>query len=281
MIKKASSGVKRFYHGRPPIRTHGRRNTGGITTVGASNFSISPRSCMSFLPHWLVLFLSAPWASSYCRDVPQGHHYFEGHAVVPEFVNATARRVTVTFGDDAAAYACNCSAEPFPSCMYSWNKLWGSSRCGFAHAHHQDSDRFVWRRQMADDGATPGDAIELAAYSYDGGVNPNSPPNPNLLQPFSTTLQPGIAYALLLDVSDPASSIFEVSAPAPASVQESKTVEHANACARAAEGYRLSLYFGGQCRAPSTVSVCYTEEDPAAKRGNASATMPRDRQVLR
>ena len=60
---------------------------------------------MSFLPHWLVLFLSAPWASSYCRDVPQGHHYFEGHAVVPEFVNATARRVTVTFGDDAAAYA--------------------------------------------------------------------------------------------------------------------------------------------------------------------------------
>ena len=232
---------------------------------------------MSFLP--LAGVISFGSLGLFVPRRAARHRYFEGHAVVPEFVNATARRVTVTFGDDAA-YTPELLGRAVPQLHVQLEQALGF----LALRPRTRTTRrrpLVWRRQMADDGATPGDAIELAAYSYDGGVNPNSPPNPNLLQPFSTTLQPGIAYALLLDVSDPASSIFEVSAPAPASVQESKTVEHANACARAAEGYRLSLYFGGQCRAPSTVSVCYTEEDPAAKRGNASATMPRDRQVLR
>ena len=133
--------------------------------------------------------------------------------------------MTVTFGADAAAYRCNCSAEPHPSCMSAWNKLWGSSRCGFAHLHHEDSDRFVWRRQMLPDGVTPGDAIELAADSYDACVNPYSP---NLLQPFSTVLAPGVGYGLALDLSDAAATVFALVAPPPdgsgGGITEKKTV---------------------------------------------------------
>ena len=221
-----------------------------------------------------AFFVSAATSdASYCREVLRGRHYYESHDVFPEFVNATVRRVTVIFDDDTAAYECDCSAEPYPGCMSSWNKLWGSGRCGFAHPHHQDSDRFVWRRQMQADGVTPGNVIELAAYSYDSGVKPYSPPNPNLLQPFTATLTPGVPYDLVLDVSDPAASVFSLS-DTYETFTETKTVAHDNACAKAAEGYRLSLYFGGQCRAPSTVTVCYVHEDPPEERYPGYASSP-------
>ena len=200
-------------------------------------------------------------SSTYCRNVLPGHHYYDGHEVTPEFVNASRRVVTVTFLEDAVAYECNCTAEPYPGCMYSWNKLWGSSRCGFAHPHHQDSDRFVWRRQMQPDG-TLGQVVELAAYSYDSGDAPYDPPNPNLLQPFNFSLPPGVSFGLELDVGDPAASHFILSDATTGAAIETKTVLHDNACLNAAEGYRLSLYFGGQCRAPTNVSVCYSAEDP-------------------
>jgi len=205
----------------------------------------------------LMMSIIVVVVNSYCRDVLKGDHYYEGRSIVPEFVDATARSVIVTFQGNAAEYNCSCTAEPYPECMYAWSKLWGSSRCGYVHSHHQDSDRFVWRRQMLSDG-TPGSAIELAAYSYDNGVNPYNPPNPNLLQPFSTILQPGVPYDLHLDLSDPANSIFKLTAPT--QQPETRTVKHTNACSRAAQGYKLSLYFGGQCAAPSDVTVCYTNE---------------------
>ena len=31
-------------------------------------------------------------------------------------------------------------------CETSWNKLFGTTRCGYLNSNHQDSDRFVWRR---------------------------------------------------------------------------------------------------------------------------------------
>jgi hypothetical protein len=72
--------------------------------------------------------------------------------------------MSVRFDRNTVNYKCGCSSEPFPSCMASWNKLWGSSRCGYTHPHHQDSDRFVWRRHNA-----TSDLVEIAAYSYDSG----------------------------------------------------------------------------------------------------------------
>lgn len=94
-----------------------------------------------------------------CRTVEPGDHY--AAPVLPVgFVDAQVRTVQIRFEASAAVYACNCTAEPYPGCMSSWNKLWGSSRCGFSHPHHEDSDRFVWRRR------TPNASdIAIAAYS--------------------------------------------------------------------------------------------------------------------
>ena len=194
---------------------------------------------------------------SYCRDVKKGNHYYDGHSFVPKFVNAEMRQITVTFENDTTKYVCDCKEEPYPGCMYSWSKLWGSSRCGYTHSHHKDSDRFVWRRQILPDGITPGSGIEIAAYSYDDGVKPYDPPNANLLQSFSTILQPNVAYTLKLDLSDPSNTIYELNS---SNIRERKVVKHANNCSSARKGYELSLYFGGQCTAPSTVTVCYTNE---------------------
>ena len=94
-------------------------------------------------------------------------------------------------------------------------------------------------------------------FSYDNGVKPYDPPNANLLQPFSTILHPNVAYTLKLDLSDPSNTIYELNS---SNIHERKVVKHANNCSSAQEGYELYLYFGGQCTAPSTVTVCYTNE---------------------
>ena len=66
-------------------------------------------------------------------------------------------------------------------CQSSWNKLWGQARCGYTNYHHNDSDRFVWRRdwsciQLNANGTDVigevphcqyRDQIEIAAYAYD------------------------------------------------------------------------------------------------------------------
>lgn len=57
--------------------------------------------------------------------------------------------VTVSLSSSTATYDCSntTSYECLdPAWIYDYNKLWGKSRCGYAHGHHVDSDRFVWRR---------------------------------------------------------------------------------------------------------------------------------------
>jgi hypothetical protein len=56
--------------------------------------------------------------------------------------------VSVTFDPNTVDYACNCTATPYPQCMYSWNKLWGSSRCGFANHHHEVAMGMVWNGRV-------------------------------------------------------------------------------------------------------------------------------------
>ncbi len=121
----------------------------------------------------------------------------------------------------------------------------------------QDSDRFVWRRAMPQ--GVPGDTIELAAYSYDMGVLPYNPPNANLLQEFKTVVYPSTAYTIGLDIT-PEATMYSLTETTSGALLETKTVAHDHKCARADEGYRLSMYFGGQCPAPSTVTVCYENE---------------------
>ena len=186
-----------------------------------------------------------------CRTVKTGAHESTPYTL-PGFVDAAERSIDVRFLPNAADYACGCAVEPVDSCnTSSWNKLWGSSRCGYTHSHHQDSDRFVWRR------AVVAGQIEIATYSYDGGKKPYSPPDPHLLQPFSTLLATNVSYQLRMHVGAVNTSFVLGRAGA---TLETKVNQHANACAKATMGYKLGFFFGGQCSAPQPVTACYSEQ---------------------
>eukprot|EP00040_Diaphanoeca_grandis_P044840 m.13786 g.13786 ORF g.13786 m.13786 type:complete len:221 (-) comp9859_c0_seq1:292-954(-) len=190
-----------------------------------------------------------------CRTVERGQHY--AFPPLPfGFVDSVTRTVQIRFEPSAAAYSCNCSAEPYPGCMSSWNKLWGSSRCGKTNPHHKDSDRFVWRRRTLNS-----TDLSIAAYSYDLGVKPYSPYNPNLLQPFNTTIEVNVVYTLRM-VRAIDNTRFDLLAGVGADnhVLESKTVMHKNQCSNFVDGYKLEFYYGGQCTAPSTVACCYNND---------------------
>ena len=185
-------------------------------------------------------------AAFLCETIAAGNHY-PGQLDLPTALGPETRATREQF----VRFDAN-AAVPYPvdfGCATSWSKLWGASRCGLMHPHHEDSDRFVWRR--ASDVA-----LEIAAYAYDDGVRPYSPDNPNLLQPFATRLAVGAVYRLGLEVA-PASTLYTLRDVNGTTI-ENKTVYHANACVDAATGYKLGLYFGGSCAAPYAVTVCYS-----------------------
>ena len=185
-------------------------------------------------------------------------------------MSAATRSTLVRFDANTANYSCSCAPEPYPGCMSSWNKLWGASRCGRLHPHHEDSDRFVWRRENA----TSEGELSIAAYAYDLSVKPYSPPNANLLQIFSTTLRPGVVYNLSMARSV-GSTRYDLYSSAGA-LLESKTVLLKNHCADFADGYKLGLYYGGQCTAPQRVSACYANDSAAAAMGSAAGRAKSD-----
>lgn len=164
--------------------------------------------------------------------------------------------VRVTLPVEAANYDCtntttySCEDSAY---MYDWNKLWGKARCGYAHDHHQDSDRFVFRKCKVPSAS----CVELAAYSYDNGVAPYTGQNPNLLKQFQTTLVPLVPYVLNMVMTDDGITTFNLQ-DANKILLESVTVQHDNLCAsNYFEGTVDGLYFGGTCAAPIDVVVPY------------------------
>lgn len=132
-----------------------------------------------------------------------------------------------------------------PDCQSDWNKLWGQSRC--ARHHHQDSDRFVWR-QHAETGN-----IEIAAYSYDNGDKPFQNQG-RLLKAFTTVIEPGQEVQSKMHLMQNA-TLFSLK---PLNgTEETILIEHPNECSNYRIGYKLFLYWGGNCRAPSKVKVCF------------------------
>ena len=99
--------------------------------------------------------------------------------------------------------------------------------------------------------------IEIATYSYDGGKKPYSPPDPHLLQPFSTLLATNVSYQLRMHVGAVDTSFVLGRAGV---TLETKVNQHANACTQATMGYKLGFFFGGQCSAPQPVTACYSEQ---------------------
>jgi len=149
-----------------------------------------------------------------CRRVAQGAHYatpsIDGFVECNSSSPSCTRSVVVRFDANTANYSCACPTEPYPGCMSSWNKLWGASRCGKLNPHHQDSDRFVWRRKNT----TSEGLLSIAAYAYDKGVIPYKPGNQsaNLLQQFDTTLVVGQRYLLSM-VRSLSRTVYELREP--------------------------------------------------------------------
>lgn len=92
-------------------------------------------------------------------------------------------------------------------------------------------------------------------------MKPYSPPNKNLLQPFTTLVvaDGATSYGLRMELHAANATTFVLST-ANGSELERKVVEHHNACSKWTKGYQLGLYYGGQCTAPSRVEVCYTND---------------------
>jgi hypothetical protein len=174
-------------------------------------------------------------------------------------------KVKVSLFETAATYDCknttNYSCED-PVYMYDWNKLWGKARCGYSHDHHDDSDRFVFRK--CSDNTCKAyvegeNRIQIAAYSYDYSVPPYTGENPELLKEFMTTILPNVYYIYELVMDETGLSTFILRDETGLEL-EKQTVQHKNLCVENYyEGTVNGLYFGGTCRAPIDILAVYTK----------------------
>jgi len=195
-------------------------------------------------------------------QVKQGFHYSNKTSITWGENSEKSFSVLISMSDEFATYDCtnttSYSCED-PAWIYDWNKLWGKSRCGYAHGHHQDSDRFVWRR-CSDSSCSLYDGknkISLAAYSYDAGVAPYTGENPGLLQEFKTTIYANTQYKYTLAMDETGLSTFILSS-VDGTELETQYVQHTVLCVdNYFEGTVQGLYFGGTCAAPITVIAKY------------------------
>lgn len=171
--------------------------------------------------------------------------------------------VKISLSPTAASYDCtnttNYSCED-PAYMYDWNKLWGKARCGYTHDHHEDSDRFVFRKcsDSTCDAYVEGvPRIQIGAYSYDNGVAPYTGQDPGLLKTFKTTIDPDQFYIFQLIMDDTGLSTFVLKSSENVEI-ERQTIQHKTLCSdNYFEGTVQGLYFGGTCKAPVEIIANY------------------------
>mmetsp|Transcript_3319 Transcript_3319/g.6034 ORF Transcript_3319/g.6034 Transcript_3319/m.6034 type:complete len:230 (+) Transcript_3319:63-752(+) len=216
----------------------------------------------------VVLYCLKMIQSSATTDVPDN---INGYYVVEE-AHHYANRTTLIWGENDETYfsvkvamsqAC-ATYDSSTTCddhlwYLDWNKLWGKGRCGYAHSHHEDSDRFVFRRcsDPSCKAYNGQNRIQLAGYSYDNGLNPYSD-DPSLLPVFSTLLVPSVTYTLALSMDNVGKTSYILMTDT-GGVLETHVVQHTNTCVdNFNEGIVDGLYFGGSCRAPEVVGVEYT-----------------------
>jgi hypothetical protein len=189
--------------------------------------------------------------------VRKGMHYSNKTSVIWGDNGKLIMSNVITLSESCTSYD-NSQANCSSSWMSDWNKLWGKARCGYLHDHHQDSDRFVWRR------CPDASCIQLAAYSYDNGVVPY-PANPDLLKPFDTTILPGVAYNYTLSMDASGVSKFTLSDVITGNIIEEQVVMHVTKCTENFnEGTLQGFYFGGKCTAPQEVSVIYSSSSSSS-----------------
>ena len=201
--------------------------------------------------------------SATCRTVRQGEFYSTISLTLKSSSVITTR---VRMDNNTAWYVFPSTEPKGQMCSYSWNKLWGATRCGYFADNQKDSDRFMWRRVPScliynssgfvigqNNNCPEANLIDLCAAAYDNGVRPYENEG-TLLKQFSTRLQVGVWYRLTLRFSSN-QTIYELADSIDALI-ESKTINH-RVCSSFNQGSMQNFYFGGQCAAPQLVSACY------------------------
>ncbi|KYQ94456.1 hypothetical protein DLAC_04754 [Tieghemostelium lacteum] len=205
-----------------------------------------------------------------CDYVSAGEFYADGTGVIPNwwgFRQGNVLKRQYQLNPNMAEYMFNDTNPKGELCSVSWNKLFGSSRCGYLMPHHIDSDRFVWRRDPAclifNDSKVVGEVpncptagqVQIAAYAYDLGNKPYQ--NSSLLTQFDTQLMVSQNYTMEI-IFEETTGIYNLytSIEDGQVLLETHTIQH-TACTEYDHGYLLGFYYGGECPAPDYVSVCY------------------------
>lgn len=87
--------------------------------------------------------------------------------------------------------------------------------------------------------------------------------NSSLLHVFSTLLTIGETYTVQIEFKMSA-GVYSLFDAAGTQLLEQHSIGH-TPCESVADGYKLGLYFGGQCPAPQAVSVCYSDPETHSK----------------
>jgi len=229
---------------------------------------------------WLLLvvaFASCSGGKTKCDHVNTGDFYANGEPVnFFGFRDSSSMEREITINPDCANYMFQPTDPKGALCISSWTKLYGSSRCGYLHAHHEDSDRFVWRRHI--DclilngshviGTVPNcpkaNLIQLSAYAYDKGNIPYQNASLEALFNFAVEVGQNYTYNIIFTPTEGVYTLYS-SLESGRKFIESHTIKH-TPCDEWDHGYVLGLYFGGECPAPQYVSICYEDDKFTRKR---------------
>jgi hypothetical protein len=217
----------------------------------------------------IIVFVINGTYSKYCRTVEVGQHFPSDH-LPPETKRDRTISTQIQFNHDTAHYLFSPTDIHGQRCSESWNMLWGATRCGYETNNHQDSDRFVWRRDVScliydSSGHVIGEKtncpeanlIELAAYAYDDGLKPFQHIG-KLLKQFSTKLHVNKWYQLTITFHETETTYYLSESDHHPQILETQTIHH-RLCPEFTHGTMQSFYFGGICPAPQAVSVCYNK----------------------
>lgn len=214
------------------------------------------------------LFLSLVAATPYL--IKKGDHYSNHSFFDPGFRDGVIQKALLRMSSAACLYFFDTAnpGGPETACaaMSDNNKVFGSSRCGYLNPHHQDSDRFTWKRHpdCYKRSGTGNDCkvisnsscadFQLLAYAYDNGRKPYGPGrDPNLMFLFPTKFEAEITYQLILTygVNQTSYTILNEAGTEQLGIH---TIPHRE-CSDWKHGYKLWPYFGGQNVSPSNMIV--------------------------
>jgi hypothetical protein len=228
--------------------------------------SLNASSLGKFLGNIVEAFTGAPKEEK-CATVQPGHFWPNYPDIFNGFNSQWTLTKLIRFDPNTAKYLFPSNDDMGHLCESSWNKLFGTTRCGYLDLVHEDSDRFVWRRAQSCliyngnyvVGEVPNcpqaDQIELAAYTYDNGNIPYK--NSTLLKQFKNTVTVNVWYNYTIHIQS--NQTLFVLAHANGTVIESQFVVHRD-CSNQNHGNLLSFYFGGECPAPQEVTACYRDK---------------------